>query len=1205
MFSSSRHISNPSPMTTRFNRLTWGYIHSSRPKGVLAGGFENGELALWDAEKVLSSSGDAEILRNNQHTGPVRGLDFNSVQTNLLASGATNGEIFIWDLANPSRPYSPGARSNKLDEITALAWNAKVPQILATSSNSGNTVVWDLKGKREVAVLSYGGSGAGGAGGMGSMGMNGSTSGRRGVGAVCWHPEQPTRLVTSSEDDNNPVIMVWNLRNALAPELILSGHSKGILSMSWCKQDEDLLVSCGKDNRTILWNPQTGEMVGELPSSSNWTFDVQWSPRNPDLLATASFDGKIGVHSLQAISANDEAAAAAAAAQAQAQSAGDGADFFNNMPTAVAQPGVSLKQPPKWLRRPVSATFAFGGQLVSVANLTGPTGKVQSSVVHTRDVVTEPTIVERAHRLQDALANQSLADFCDEKSKEADHARPDDATNWKALQTLFKADSRDELVTLLGFSKQDVADKVAKAVASFKEKSGAANITTAAEDTEAEETATAAAAAAAAAATAASAEPVESETTTEAATTEAAKEEPGLFGDASAAPGSAAASADFFGQIGTEGDAPKSALPSHLADTSIGGVPSAAATHGSAGISRAGSRAGSDITKPSTFRIYPSNESEADRLITRALVLGDFESAVSLCISADRFADAILLAVRGGEDLLAKTQKLYFEQRTTSTPYLRLYQSIVSDDLADVVQNADLAEWEEIFVVLCTFARSEDFGNLAEQLGQRLEMQYIQAKSKDARKNAVMCYLAAGKLEKVASIWIDEMKEEEELLRSGQAEDAGGLYGAHAEALQTFIEKTIVFQHAVGYVDTDLQQPTGDAYVAENGLRVYKLASLYDRLQEYVDLLADQGLISPALSFVNQIPADYRGARSTAQDNASTHARERLQHASLSRPSESAQASSAAATNSLPAAAQSQNYASNAYAPVQPSVPAAAPVAAADPYSQAANPFGMPAAQPYQSAQQTYDPYGYGAPQQQTWAPPQSMVPAPPQPASIAPPPAANLNQPLPPPPPIKRDTGTGWNDVPMSMSNPRRTTSAMGSKAQAITSPFPNAPAPAPYGTQQPTGPPQGPPRGSTPSRGTFTSPPPPPQAGGFAMQGQRPNVQVGAPPAGRGAGAPPPPQGMARAPSAGPGRPGMPPQQPSQMQQQSGPYGPPPGAQNGVRPPIPQQPPNLPQPPPPAPPRMGTPGLASGPAAGSGAGAPPRSQTPAKPATQSKYRE
>jgi len=60
------------------------------------------------------------IFNNTQHTGPVRGLDFNPLQHHLLSSGGTNGEAYVWDLKNPG---TPGARSSKLDKITALAWS--------------------------------------------------------------------------------------------------------------------------------------------------------------------------------------------------------------------------------------------------------------------------------------------------------------------------------------------------------------------------------------------------------------------------------------------------------------------------------------------------------------------------------------------------------------------------------------------------------------------------------------------------------------------------------------------------------------------------------------------------------------------------------------------------------------------------------------------------------------------------------------------------------------------------------------------------------------------------------------------------------------------------------------------------------------------------------------------------------------------------
>ena len=50
-----------------------------------------------------------------------------------------------------------------------------------------------------------------------------------------------------------------------------------------------------------------------------------------------------------------------------------------------------------------------------------------------------------------------------------------------------------------------------------------------------------------------------------------------------------------------------------------------------------------------------SDDSDIDQLITKSLVLGDFDSAVTLCLSAERYADAILLSVKGGLQLLQRT----------------------------------------------------------------------------------------------------------------------------------------------------------------------------------------------------------------------------------------------------------------------------------------------------------------------------------------------------------------------------------------------------------------------------------------------------------------------------------------------------------------------------------------------------------------------
>lgn len=100
------------------------------------------------------------------------------------------GKVYIWDLKDPTKPYTPtpGARSTKLDEITSVAWNQQVQSVLAGASSTGYTVVWDLRGKREVVALAYGG-GAGTLAGQVVSGGSMAVGGRRGMSDIAWHPD--------------------------------------------------------------------------------------------------------------------------------------------------------------------------------------------------------------------------------------------------------------------------------------------------------------------------------------------------------------------------------------------------------------------------------------------------------------------------------------------------------------------------------------------------------------------------------------------------------------------------------------------------------------------------------------------------------------------------------------------------------------------------------------------------------------------------------------------------------------------------------------------------------------------------------------------------------------------------------------------------------------------------------------------------------
>ena len=75
-------------------------------------------------------------------------------------------------------------------------------------------------------------------------------------------------------------------------EILTGVPLQGVLGVSWSSQDPSLLLSVGKDSRTILWGVG-GQKLGEY-SSASFNFDVQWSPTNAGVFSTCSYGGGDG-----------------------------------------------------------------------------------------------------------------------------------------------------------------------------------------------------------------------------------------------------------------------------------------------------------------------------------------------------------------------------------------------------------------------------------------------------------------------------------------------------------------------------------------------------------------------------------------------------------------------------------------------------------------------------------------------------------------------------------------------------------------------------------------------------------------------------------------------------------------------------------------------------------------------------------------------
>ena len=601
----------------RFHRLGW----SSHKEGTLIGGMEDGSVGFWSVNNLIStaspSSPSSVTLKKEVHNGPVRGLSINPINPFLVSTGSADAEIFIWDLKE-LKSLSPGtSKSTRLGQITDLSFSKHHPFILAASSSNGCTSIWDLRHRREILHL----------------------VGKQSVSAISWSPDETTSIATASDDNSSPTISLWDLRNANAPDRQLSGgHSKGILSLAWCPQDSDLLLSSGKDNKIVFWNPKASSQLGSVEPCGNWIYDLSWWPRNPDLFSAASFDGTVSIFSYQSLSSGAPAFTAAH-------------DIFGTT-AAPTGPEVTVKQIPKWLKRPVSASFGFGGQLFIA------TGKKASSILGAGDL-----------GLDTAISANKISQFCKSCAEKDKVMSP----FWRAMSALSSDDYRKELLSMFGISLETISE-------SESEGASPENV-------------------------ALPSSPIE-----------------GTQVDASLA--SAMSSTSLF-----DFDPNQQQQSSQHFDLA------ASSEISSLGLRRRSTFSGSP------FKLYPPDASDDDKSITKAIIAGNYSEAVDLCIKTGRLSDALLVAVCGGPNLVAKTQKTYFQK--VKSPYLRIVSGIVKKDLSDVVENADLQDWRDVLSLICAKAEEKEISQLSLLLAERL------ATASDSSElqsylGAVLCYVLGG-----------------------------------------------------------------------------------------------------------------------------------------------------------------------------------------------------------------------------------------------------------------------------------------------------------------------------------------------------------------------------------------------------------------------------------------------------------------------------
>ncbi|GMP61015.1 hypothetical protein CsSME_00023647 [Camellia sinensis var. sinensis] len=795
----------------------------------------------------------------------------------LIAGGLVDGNIAIW---NPLSLIRSEASENALvsqllrhrGPVRGLEFNALSPNHLASGADEGDICIWDIASPAEPTHFPP---------------LKGSGSATQGeISFLSWNSKVQHILASTSY---NGTTVIWDLKKQ-KPVISFSDSNRRRCSvLQWHPDVATQLIVASDDDSSPslrLWDMRNiMTPVREFVGHTKGVIAMSWCPSDSSYLLTCAKDNRTICWDIVSGEIVSELPAGTnwnfdvhwypKIPGVISASSFDGKIGIYNIEGcsrfgieegdfgAVYPFCAAPLRAPKWYKRKAGASFGFGGKLVSFFSNDASAG---ASEVYVHDLVTEHSLVSRSSEFEAAIHNgerYSLRLLCDKKSEESESE--DDRETWGFLKVMFEDDgtARTKLLTHLGFSlpiesKDKGQDDLSQDVSAI-------------------------------------------------GLEEKVADKGGYVADKETTTFLSDNGEDFFNNL----PSPKAETPvSNSGDNfTVGGsVPSV-------------EEMTQEMHVPEES-VDPSFDASFDDDVQRALVVGDYKGAVALCISANKMADALVIAHVGGASLWDSARDQYL--KTSHSPYLKVVSAMVNNDLMSLVNSRPLKSWKETLALLCTFAQREEWTLLCDTLASRLM-------AVGNTLAATLCYICAGNIDKAVEIWS----------RSLTTDHEGKSY---VDLLQDLMEKTIVLALATGQKQFS--------------------ASLCKLVEKYAEILASQGLLTTAMEYLKLMGTDELSPELMILRDCVSRSTEVVKEVPKSMAFENPQSQTGslygADQSSFRAVEASPNYYQEAPSPLQQSTP------------------GIPYGENYQqSFDSSYGRGGYGAPAPYQPAPqPQMFFPS-------------------------------------------------------------------------------------------------------------------------------------------------------------------------------------------------------------------------------------
>lgn len=239
---------------------------------------------------------------------------------------------------------------------------------------------------------------------------------------------------------------------------------------------------------------------------------------------------------------------------------------------------------------------------------------------------------------------------------------------------------------------------------------------------------------------------------------------------------------------------------------------------------------------------------DPDSLITEAILTGNLEAAVELCLESQRISEALIVASTAGIDFLTKIHNRYLQQQQNELS--NVISALVTRDWLDFINRCTIDSWKEALLAVLKHS-DRKVVDICERLGDRLLEE--RAQNIEFIRNAMLCYVCAGSIDKLVSAW-HQMK-----ALQHQNEN----YKPNTTELQELAEIVMLMSKSL----------------EQQGIALELNGRFADFITEYGGLLVAQGALTAALAYIYAL-----GSGSDEQNSELVELRERIYNTVNYRP---------------------------------------------------------------------------------------------------------------------------------------------------------------------------------------------------------------------------------------------------------------------------------------------------------------------------------